>query len=137
MSSFSSRNEYLTLVLKIYSKRDIKVFWSCPILPDFITFCQIFWQGLQKWNLQTHYQIHIARFLQLTGHVSNSQKLQINQLRKLQQIFLSSTSLSICSVMASKQSWWLYRNRVLLIWKKVIEIALNLIIHTFFMHFWK
>ena len=47
MSSLSSRNQFLALVFKTYKIGDIEVFWSYAILFDFLTFCQIFFQGLQ------------------------------------------------------------------------------------------
>ena len=39
--SLVSRNEFLTLTIKKYAKRDVKVFWpssvQCPVLLDFFT----------------------------------------------------------------------------------------------------
>ena len=42
-----SRNLFLALVAKTYINGDIKVFCSCPILPDFRTFCHITCPGMQ------------------------------------------------------------------------------------------
>ena len=48
MSSIPSRNQFLALVFKTYTEGDIKVFWSCLILPDFLTFYQILCLGLPE-----------------------------------------------------------------------------------------
>ena len=42
MASQLSRNKFLVIEVKIYTKAEFKVSWYCPILPDFFTYFQIF-----------------------------------------------------------------------------------------------
>ena len=46
VSSLSCRNRFLALVVKTYTKAEINIFWNCPILLDFLTFCQVFCLGV-------------------------------------------------------------------------------------------
>ena len=55
-------------MLKTYTKRDIKVFWSCPVLPDFGTFCQNFSQEIRHENTVS----------ELPHKLSNEVKLRIS-----------------------------------------------------------
>ena len=48
MSSPVSTNQFLALAFKAYTEGDIKVFWSCSILPDFLTFYQTLCLGFSE-----------------------------------------------------------------------------------------
>ena len=42
LSSLPSKNKCLAIAVETYVKAGIKVFWSCPVLLDFITFGKVF-----------------------------------------------------------------------------------------------
>ena len=48
--SLPCRIYYFPIAVKNYAKKNIKVFWSCLILLDFSTFCQVFGPQV-KFNL--------------------------------------------------------------------------------------
>ena len=64
-------------MLKTYTKRDIKVFWSCPVLPDFGTFCQTFSQEIRHKNTVSELPHKLSNEvkLRISGNQENIRKM--------------------------------------------------------------
>lgn len=59
MPSLPSRTKTFVLAAENYTKVNIKVFWSCPVLHDFATLLQIFFPGFYV----TVHQLNLRKYL--------------------------------------------------------------------------
>ena len=76
--SLPSRIKNLTLMVKTYTKRDIKIFWSFPVLPDFGTFCQTFSQEIRHKNTVSNtlpHKLSNEVKLRISGNQENIRKM--------------------------------------------------------------